>query len=81
MRRDLVICAVRAGWVPKVWGEAIAILELEGHDEALSLGNTIATRHGVDLVIEEASGLRRYIQPPLPSVAWPESRNVMVRAP
>lgn len=80
MRRDLIICAVRAGWVLKVWGEAIAILEFERHDEALSLGNTIATRHGVNLVIEEASGLRRYIQPPLPSVARPENQCVLVRA-
>ncbi|EHP44140.1 hypothetical protein OR16_04152 [Cupriavidus basilensis OR16] len=81
MRRDLIICAVRAGWVLEVWGEAIAILEFDSHDEALSLGNTIATRHGINLIIEDAGGLRRRIQLPLPSVALPEGKCIMVRAP
>ncbi|MGE8449610.1 MAG: hypothetical protein ACN6OP_03085 [Pseudomonadales bacterium] len=69
MRRDIMVCAVRAGWVLKTCGAAIAILEFEEVGEALSVGSAIAARHGVDLIIEEPSGLLRYIRQPLPLAA------------
>ncbi|MGO4332613.1 DUF2188 domain-containing protein [Cupriavidus sp. 2TAF22] len=55
MHKDFVVCANRAGWVLKVCGAVTAILEFESRDEAMSFGNAIAVRKGVDLVLEEQS--------------------------
>lgn len=62
MRRDIVVCAARAGWVLKTCGAATAILEFEEAGEALSVGSAIAARNGVDLIVEEPGGLQRYVR-------------------
>ncbi|MFJ1260548.1 hypothetical protein [Cupriavidus sp. CuC1] len=69
MRRDIMVCAARAGWVLKTCGATTAILEFEEAGEALSVGSAIAARNGVDLIIDEPGGLRRYIRQPLPLAA------------
>lgn len=69
MSRDFTICAVNASWVLKVCGAATAILEFESRDEALSVGSAIAARKGVGLVIEERSGVMKFMPLALPLAA------------
>lgn len=69
MRGDILICAVPAGWVLKLCGATTAILEFEAQDEALSVGSTMAARSGVNLVIEDRTGIKQIICSPLPSPA------------
>ncbi|MFJ1259787.1 DUF2188 domain-containing protein [Cupriavidus sp. CuC1] len=66
MRRDFMVCAGQTGWILKVCGTVTAILEFESKDEAVSVGSTLAARHGVDLVIlaiGEPSGRTHCIRP------------------
>lgn len=72
MRRGIMVCAVLTGWVVKTYGAATAIEA----GEALSVGSAIAARNGADLIIEDPSGLLRYIRQPLP---WAASRRLFSR--
>lgn len=65
MRRDIMVCAVRAGWILKTCGAATAILEFEGKDEAIHIGQSLASRYGVNLIIEESHGTLQFARPAL----------------
>ncbi|WP_416046979.1 hypothetical protein [Cupriavidus basilensis] len=62
MRRDIMVCAVRAGWILKTCGAATAILEFEDKDEAIHIGQSLASRYDVNFVIEEPCGMLQFTQ-------------------
>ncbi|MGO4329120.1 DUF2188 domain-containing protein [Cupriavidus sp. 2TAF22] len=70
MRRDLIVCASRAGWIVKLSGTRNGILEFERQEDAIVVATSLAVRKGVELLLEDGNGTHR-----LPRNAEPFSKD------